>query len=318
MPLHNGSLTLCKVAQELSDKIVVIVLGTPKDQISIKIREQWLHQELPNAQIKNHQISENVQLTAKGFKPLLNEIKGIFPHYRPHFFGSNPIIAKLASKLMQEYTILDPDHLAQNIKSSAVLSDPYKNWSSMPQSVKIPLIKRVVLIGPESVGKSSLAKKLNQQNPKISWLPEYGRNYELFRKPGLYKESEFTIICDTHAAHRKALLPFSEPIFLEDTDELATSVWSEMLIQKTLPEIENRIKLPDMYFLMDPSVPFVAEKIRYFDKEKRQEFFFKIKKKLDIYNAPYKVLTGSWQERETKALKTINQLLNEPPKWSTL
>jgi nicotinamide riboside kinase len=121
-----------------------------------------------------------------------------------------------------------------------------------------------------------------------------------------------------HAAHRKALLPFSGPIFIEDTDELATAVWVEMLMQKQLPSIEIKIKLPFLYLLMDPTVPFASEKTRYFDKEDRVTFFEKIKNKLDGYNASYQILTGPWASREIEAKIVVKKLLSEKLNWSQL
>ena len=162
---------------------------------------------------------------------------------------------------------------------------------------------------------------INQQKIKIEFspqpfLPEYGRPYELFREPGPYQDIEFETIANVHAAHRAAILPLSGPIFVEDTDELATAVWVEMLMQKQLPSIEMKINLPHLYLLMDPTVPFAPEKTRYFDQEKRVQFFNKIKQKLDYYQAPYQILTGSWTERETEAKKIIRGLLLEKPNWS--
>ena len=149
-------------------------------------------------------------------------------------------------------------------------------------------------------------------------MPEYGRPYEVFRDPGPYKNSEFEDICAVHAAHRKALLPFSGPIFIEDTDELATAVWVEMLMGKRLLNIEQKINLPFLYLLMSPSVPFVPEKTRYFNNEARSEFFNKIKTKLDLYQAPYKVLNGSWSTRTKICQQIIKDLLAEKVNWSEI
>ena len=315
IPLHNGSLSLCKVADELSERLVIIVLNNFQDKISIKLRESWLQQEISDPIIKNINI-DPFNLTGNILKPLLQEISEKFDDCEIHFFGSEPYIAKLADSVKAQFTVLDPERLGQNINSASILSDPYGNWLNMPLSVRKSLIRRVVLIGPESVGKSSLAKRINMVFPNLLYLPEYGRNYETFRRKKSYDLEELLIISRTHAAHRNALLPFSGPIFIKDTDELATSVWSEMLIEKTFPALEKQIKLPELYLLMDPSVPFVQEKTRYFNNQKRKEFFSRIQDKLDSYKANYNILTGSWKQREEKALSIISGLLSKKPDWS--
>ena len=184
--------------------------------------------------------------------------------------------------------------------------------------LKFDLVKRIVLIGPESVGKSTLAKKLKVSLAQYPFLPEYGRPYEVFRKAGPYKEDEFKEIIAVHSAHREALLRFSGPVFIEDTDELATAVWVEMLMGKKMPRLEKKIKLPFLYLLMSPSVPFVSERTRYFDNKKRLEFFNKIKAKLDFYRANYVLIDGPWRTREIKSKKIIKNLLAKKINWSEL
>ena len=317
LPLHNGSLTLCKVAQTLSNNLVIIVLNAQNDPIPLELRINWLKQEFPKAIIEKLS-EENLFPDEDKLNFILSSISKKLATCKLHLYSSNVCIVNLAEKLKIKYTVLDPNRLAQNIISSSLLCDPYNQWFDMPFSVRSSLIRRVVLIGPESVGKSTLAEKIKNSFSPQPFLPEYGRPYETFRVPGPYHDKEFETIANVHAAHRKALLPLSGPVFIEDTDELATAVWVEMLMQKELPSIEKKIKLPYLYLLMDPSVPFTSEKIRYFDKEKREQFFGKIKRKLDHYNASYHTLTGSWMEREVEAKKIINGLLSKKLDWSKL
>ena len=91
-----------------------------------------------------------------------------------------------------------------------------------------------------------------------------------------------------------------------------------MLLGKRLEQIEEKINLPTLYLLMDPSVPFIKEEIRYFNNEKRIDFFLKIRSKLDFYKANYKVITGSWSIRERETKKIIKNLLTKKIRWSKI
>ena len=91
-----------------------------------------------------------------------------------------------------------------------------------------------------------------------------------------------------------------------------------MLMGKQLPKVENKIVLPFLYLLMDPYVPFVSEKTRYFNNQKRLDFFFKIKAKLNHYNASYVTIKGSWSARETKSKKIIDKILSKKFNWSEI
>ena len=317
LPLHNGSLTLCKVAQTLSENLVIIVRNNQNDPISFGVRVSWLKNEFPKAIIKGVS-DKNFLPEEPEIKFILSEVAAKLVSCNFHLYSSDAFTAELAEILCLKFTILDPDRLAQNISSKQLITSPYSNWFDMPFSVRRSLVRRIVLIGPESVGKSTLANRIKTSFAPHPFLPEYGRPYELFRTKGPYSDEEFDTIANVHSAHRKSLLPTSGPIFVEDTDELATAVWAEMLMQKQLPNIEKKIKLPYLYLLMDPSVPFASEKIRYFDKEKRVLFFEKIKTKLNHYHAHYQILTGSWADREIEAKNIIQKLLSEKLNWSKI
>ena len=208
-PLHNGSLTLCKVAGALSDKLIIVILHSLDDPISIQVRVSWLKKENPSAIIVEftHQktISKNQKLSR-----ILSDYSKTLNSKNFCLFSSDPSMLEFAKSLKLNYTILDPERLGQNISSKEILVNPYDRWFDMPASVRCSLIKRVVLIGPESVGKSTLAKKLRESLAQHPFLPEYGRPYEVFRKTGPYRDHEFEKIIAVHAAHRKALLPFQD------------------------------------------------------------------------------------------------------------
>ena len=157
MPLHNGSLSLCKVAETLSDKLIIILLENLQDSMSIKIRKTWLEKELPDVLIKTVKTKADY-LTVQSSKLLLTEIYDQFPNSKIHLFGSETHLFKIAEQISTEFTILDPNRLGQNIHSDSILFDPYGYWFDLPSTVRVSLVKRVVLVGPESVGKSSLAK----------------------------------------------------------------------------------------------------------------------------------------------------------------
>ena len=85
-----------------------------------------------------------------------------------------------------------------------------------------------------------------------------------------------------------------------------------------MSSIENKITLPFTYLLLDTSVPFKSEKIRYFENEKRVEFFNKIKAKLDFYNASYVLIKGSWSNRQAEAEKIVMNAFKKNIDWSKL
>ena len=159
LPLHNGSLTLCKVGQALTENLVIIVIEGQNDPIALALRIDWLKKEFPKAIIKKI-AEENLLPDTNKLKFVLNSISKKIVDSEFHLYSSNTCASDLAEALKIKCTILDPDRLAQDIRSENILNNPYGSWFDMPFSVRSTLIRRVVLIGPESVGKSTLAKKI--------------------------------------------------------------------------------------------------------------------------------------------------------------
>ena len=318
MPPHLGNLDVCKIADLLSEELNILIIAGKNDLIPLSLRQKWMKIEFPKAIIQSLII--NIDSTSIEFsKNLFTFIKTNFNAHNLCIFGSETYTVELSKQLQSKYTIVDPSRLAQPVRASNILKKPYLNWFKMPLSVRKDIQKRVVLIGPESVGKSTLAKNLTSNYITGPFVPEYGRTYEEFRDVGKYDEKEFEEITKLHSTHRQILAQRAGPILLEDTDELMTSVWAEMLIGKTLIQIENQIVIPDLYLLLDPSVPFKHEPIRYFsDRKKQLDFFHKIKNKVEDYSANFEILSGSWSTRETDATRIIHKLMKKTINWKKI
>ena len=56
-----------------------------------------------------------------------------------------------------------------------ILANPMQHWSDLLPTVRPYFVRRVVVVGPESSGKSTLTKWLAAQFP-TAFVAEYGRN----------------------------------------------------------------------------------------------------------------------------------------------
>jgi len=76
--------------------------------------------------------------------------------------------------------------------------------------------KRLTLLGPESVGKTTLAERLAKRFD-TQLVPEYGRTYDKkymqsrFKQGKGWREQDLLAIAETHAAMREALAPLAGP-----------------------------------------------------------------------------------------------------------
>ncbi len=306
MPPHLGHLALIRTASYLVDNLTIVLAAASDDPIPPQIRKGWMQDMFPKASVILHVADPCLPTDATGWGDI---IRSLHPDKIDRVIGSEPYVVNLAKALNAQHFILDPMWMAFPANSYDIRKDPFQHWKSLPRAVKPFYQKRLTLIGPESTGKSFMADFLATRfgGP---YVPEYGRPYEKYRASGDYRAEELHFIVDGHMAHRKTLSMMAGPVLFEDTDPLLTAVWAEMLLGKSLPDLESRIDLPDRYLLLDADTPWEDDPLRYYGKqEMRLKFFTKIKAKLDQFGANYTLISGSFAEREAQAIVVVETML---------
>ena len=174
---------------------------------------------------------------------------------------------------------------------------------------------KVVLYGPESTGKTTLAKQLARHYNSV-WVPEYAREY-LQNKWNNERKT-----CETHdllpiaygqMKLENELAKKTDSVLICDTDLLETKVYSEAYYAGICDPILDKYAQEntyDLYFLTYIDTPWVEDDLR--DKpHERLRMFNAFKDALDKYKRPYIVLKGSKQERLQLATEKIDELLNK-------
>ena len=175
-------------------------------------------------------------------------------------------------------------------------------------------IVRVVLFGPESTGKTTLAKELAEHYQTV-WVPEFAREYlqdkwDRERKP--CEPHDLLPIARGQMKLENKLAKEANRILICDTDLLETKVYSEAYyLGYCPPEIETYALANQyhLYLLTSIDVPWVADDLR--DKPRERDRMFQyFRDTLDRYNRNFVTLKGSKKERLEKAIAHIDQYLN--------
>lgn len=172
--------------------------------------------------------------------------------------------------------------------------------------------KKIVVLGPESTGKSTLCKRL-AEHYKTSWVPEYAREYLEHHGLGYDFDSLLTIAKGQVALEEEYIgkLNASSTLFI-DTDQYVLKVWAEFVYGKCHSWILNQAAMRnyDLYLLCNVDLPWVKDGLReYPDLLTRKTLY---KHYLDIMinqPVPWIDISGTYDERFEKAVTAIDCLL---------
>lgn len=172
---------------------------------------------------------------------------------------------------------------------------------------------KVVVFGPESTGKTTLAIHLAKHYHSV-WVPEYAREYlqnkwNIEQKTCEYKD--LLPIAKGQMRLENTLARKTDSVLICDTDLLETKVYSEEYYSGTCDPLLEKYALEntyDLYFLTYIDSPWVKDDLR--DKPgQREEMFLAFQKALLKYKRPFVLLKGTEDERLKEAVKHIDLLL---------
>ncbi len=171
---------------------------------------------------------------------------------------------------------------------------------------------RVVIVGAESTGKTTLALAL-AEHYKTTWVPEFGRLYTEARSPRgeLWRSDEFTFIAAEQVRMEDALARIANRVLICDTDALATAIWHERYLGAPSAEVLAIAagRCYDLYILTDVDTPFVPDDIR--DGESIRVWMHRrFADELARLGVPVAFVSGSHEERLAAAITRIDVILN--------
>ena len=174
---------------------------------------------------------------------------------------------------------------------------------------------KVVLYGPESTGKTTLAEQL-AEHYRTQWVPEFMRDYlqkkwdsekKLVEKKDLIPIAKGQLQLENEAAQKV------ENLLICDTNLLELKVYSEYYYNGFCPsEIKTKATKDkySIYLLTYVDTPWEADDLR--DRpENREEMFRIFEAELQKHHFPYKILKENKKERFENAIKIIDALLKK-------
>ncbi len=156
-------------------------------------------------------------------------------------------------------------------------------------------IKLICFYGPESTGKSVMAK-IMAAHYQTELVPEVAKE--------IISSNDFTFddiikIAEAQNARVIEKSKSANNLLFCDTDLITTGIYCQHYLKSVPPilaELEKEI-VYDQYFLFDIDVPWVADGMRDLEN-RRKEMFEVFKSELEKRSIPYHLVAGNWSERE--------------------
>ncbi len=167
------------------------------------------------------------------------------------------------------------------------------------------MIKRIAITGPESTGKSNLAKSLAlHYNTRL--VPEFAREFidKLNRE---YNERDLLSIAKGQFETEEKISNKANEYLFVDTDFLVMKIWSLHKYGKCDPWIINKFENHqyDLYLLCDVDLPWQPDPQRE-HPDIRQYLFDWYLKELSNANLNYKIVSGTGEKRVENAIKFVS------------
>lgn len=331
-PLHQGHMACIIQASTVCEKLyVVLCCSESKKEIPYQIRYKWLTQatkDMENVEVikifdrsKNKDAYNWKQGTLDICKEIDRDIDVVFcgNDYEKEFF----------SELYPFSSVVVFDRSIVPVSSTDIRENPFENWDMIPQVVRPHYVKKIVIIGTESCGKSTLVRNLAKYF-NTSYVNEIGRDIcdEVGGIENMVPE-DFQRIFLEHKAKENELTKIANRVLLVDTEAIVTQyyldlMWpiksienkdkvnkvEEIMFANKLGEMVQRTNEHHLYIYLEPDVEWVQDGTRIFGEDKvRIQNNKKLKEMFAIKGIPFVTMSGNYENRFLESVKIIKETL---------
>jgi NadR type nicotinamide-nucleotide adenylyltransferase len=321
MPLHEGHLHLLHFAQSSCHRLTIVVCSVQAEPIPGEIRYQWMRQMFPSANVVHHYVELPQDPSGPGDDAFWRLWRDSLRRHCPDeefdaLFGSEDYGWRMARELGIEYIPVNRERTLVPVSGTQIRAEPMRHWDYIPTVVRPHFVKRIAVIGPECCGKSTLVKRLATVF-RTSHIDEYARRYmdehhrSGLRTPDAHGKLAFAYddlpnIARGQMVTEDAMAFNANRIIFCDTDLLTTWLWTNHYFGRCEEWIrtEGLRRRYDVTLLTDPrGLPYESDHLRSMpDLDQRVAMFESFRDAMAAHGRPYRVLHGSWQEREADAV----------------
>lgn len=312
LPFHKGHEAMINFALSKCDFLTVLVCCSDKENIPDTVRKSWIEktfEKQKNVEVKtfNYLESElpNTSETSKEVSEIWADIfKKQLPDYSFLITSEEYGIFVAACMNIQHIAFDIPKKLFP-VSATAVRSDVFANWKFLPDSVKPDFAIKVVILGTESTGKTTLTEKLSKHF-NCSLVLEAAR--EIIANSNNFSFDDLHLVATEHANRIDKTILADSPLVIIDTDIHTTKSYSRFTFEKELEisaDIYNSNRA-NIYLYLNNDVEYLQDGTRLSEAE-RNLLDLSHRQVLTDHNIDIVEINGNWEQRFEKAVEQINR-----------
>ncbi|WP_217925004.1 AAA family ATPase [Miltoncostaea oceani] len=230
-PFHLGHQLLVRAALEQARRVDVMLCEGPGETADGARRAGWIRRifssELAAGRLVVHELVNDLPGAPGPWADRTFEVLG--GRHPDAVFSSEDYGHAWAARMGADHVLVDRARREVPVSGTIVRSDPLSHLVMLDPVVRADVVPRVVVLGAESTGTSTLAWDLAAHYRTAS-VAEYGREHtEATKVSGaeVWTREEFELIARVQAEREDAAAGNADPVLVCDTDPFATGLWFE-------------------------------------------------------------------------------------------
>jgi NadR type nicotinamide-nucleotide adenylyltransferase len=346
-PPHRGHRHLIGRAAALCARVTVLVMAAGSETVPLGDRVAWLQAscaDLPAVTVAGVRCDVPVDFGSEAIwaaqvAVMRAALEGDGRPPVDAVISSEPYGDELAARFGAKHVCIDSGRTTVPVSASQIRADLAGCWDDLPAPVRAGLAARVVVVGAESTGTSTIAESLADEYRRRGgvWartrcVTEAGRDYTLTKwqqasaaaatagrpDPPLaeleWTPADFDAVAAAQTRRENQAAAVGSPLLVCDTDAFATSVWERRYLggraRGLQPWATTGLPRHDVYLLTShEGVPWHDDGLREGDLEVRAAMTGWFAQAMTAAGHSWVLLTGSVAERLALAVRVTDAVL---------
>jgi HTH-type transcriptional repressor of NAD biosynthesis genes len=314
LPFHKGHEAMISFALNNCDFLSVLVCCDNDENIPGEVRKNWIETTFENVgnievkilQYDNRFLPNTSQASLSVSEIWSAEFKKHYPDYNL-LITSEPYGDLVAGFMDIKHIPFNLEKDIYPISATAIRNNLFSNWHYLPAAVKPYFAVKVVILGTESTGKTTLTEQLARYY-NCSFVLEAGR--ELIPDSTEFTFDDLHLVASEHAKRIDAAMLDDSPLVIIDTDIHITKSYAEFTFDKELPVDEHiyKINKADLYLYLNNDAPYYQDGTRL-NKTDRDLLDQSHREVLADHQIKFVEISGNWQKRFEQAVSEVSKLI---------